>query len=104
MKHNIPISAVFTHRENPNENIWFKSVSDYCSLNDLRYFFAEDYNNERILKIVKRINPKSILSFYYRKIIPESILDIPQFGAVNFHGSLLPKYRGLELDIFKFVQ
>jgi methionyl-tRNA formyltransferase len=62
MKHNIPISAVFTHRKNPNENIWFKSVSDYCSLHDLRFYFSADYNNERIFKIVKRINPKSIFS------------------------------------------
>ena len=94
MKHNIHISAVFTHRENANENIWFKSVSDYCSLQGLRYFFSEDYNNEGIFKIIERINPGSIFSFYYRKIIPQSILDIPRYGAVNLHGSLLPKYRG----------
>lgn len=30
----------------------------------------------------------------YGKIIPQSILDIPHFGAINVHGSLLPKYRG----------
>ena len=30
MERNISISAVFTHRDNPDENIWFKSVSDYC--------------------------------------------------------------------------
>jgi len=30
----------------------------------------------------------------YGKIIPTSILDIPKYGCINIHGSILPKYRG----------
>ena len=91
---NVPISAVFTHRENPNENIWFDSVSDLCKKKNIKFFYADDYNNEEILKIIEKLDPITIFSFYYRKIIPQSILDLPKYGAVNLHGSLLPKYRG----------
>lgn len=38
--------------------------------------------------------PDFIVVIAYGKIIPQSILDIPPFGAINVHGSLLPKYRG----------
>ncbi len=40
------------------------------------------------------INPKIIVIIAYAQIIPKDILDIPKFGCMNLHGSLLPKYRG----------
>ena len=92
--HNVSISTVFTHRDNQNENIWFDSVSDLCNKFNIKLLYADDYNNNDIFEIVKKLNPITIFSFYYRKIIPQSILDIPKNGAVNLHGSLLPKYRG----------
>src|SRR6185369_15215349 len=35
-----------------------------------------------------------IFSFYYRRMLPQAILDKARLGAYNMHGSLLPKYRG----------
>lgn len=43
---------------------------------------------------ILRLNPDVILTFAYGQIIPEFILKIPKFGALNLHGSILPKYRG----------
>lgn len=43
---------------------------------------------------IKEINPDLILTLAYGQIVPQSILDIPKFGCINLHGSLLPKYRG----------
>ena len=43
---------------------------------------------------VKEINPDLILCMAYGQIIPQGLLDIPKFGCLNLHGSLLPKYRG----------
>lgn len=45
-------------------------------------------------KIIREINPDLIVVIAYGKIIPKSILDIPKYGCINVHGSLLPKYRG----------
>src|SRR5574344_1930324 len=45
-------------------------------------------------EFVKEINPDLILCMAYGQIIPQGLLDIPKFGCLNLHGSLLPKYRG----------
>lgn len=51
-------------------------------------------NNEEFVNQIKDINPDVICVVAYGKIIPKEILDIPKFGCINVHGSLLPKYRG----------
>lgn len=40
------------------------------------------------------LNPDLIVTCAFGQILPQSILDIPKFGTINVHGSLLPKYRG----------
>lgn len=55
------------------------------------------YQVEKIRKeyeFVKEINPDIIITLAYGQIVPEGLLNIPRFGALNLHGSLLPKYRG----------
>lgn len=43
---------------------------------------------------VKEKNPDLIITAAYGKILPQSVLDIPKYGPLNVHASLLPKYRG----------
>ncbi len=50
--------------------------------------------NEEFIEKIKNINPDLIVVVAYGKIIPKEILDIPRYGCVNVHGSLLPNYRG----------
>ena len=50
--------------------------------------------NEEIIEKIKDLNPDLICVVAYGKIIPKEILEIPKYGCVNVHGSLLPKYRG----------
>lgn len=50
--------------------------------------------NEEFFEKLKKINPDIICVVAYGKIIPKEILDLPKFGCVNVHGSILPKYRG----------
>ena len=45
-------------------------------------------------EFVKNINPDLILTMAYGQIVPQGLLDIPKMGALNLHGSILPKYRG----------
>lgn len=44
--------------------------------------------------IIKELNPDCIVVVAYGQILPENILNIPRYGCINVHGSLLPKYRG----------
>lgn len=51
-------------------------------------------SQSEIIGITKRINPDLVVTGAYGKILPNEVLNIPRFGAINVHGSLLPKYRG----------
>ncbi len=45
-------------------------------------------------EFVKDLKPDLILTLAYGQIIPQGLIDIPKFGCLNLHGSILPKYRG----------
>ena len=51
-------------------------------------------NNKEFIEKIKELNPDIICVVAYGKILPKEILDIPQYGCINVHASLLPKYRG----------
>ena len=50
--------------------------------------------NIEFLKEIYSLNPDLLVVVAYGKILPKELLDIPKFGAINVHGSLLPKLRG----------
>ncbi|ERM92386.1 methionyl-tRNA formyltransferase [Caldanaerobacter subterraneus subsp. yonseiensis KB-1] len=51
-------------------------------------------NNPEFLQELKELNPEVIVVAAYGKILPEEILTLPEYGCINVHASLLPKYRG----------
>ncbi len=94
LKNGFEIEAVFTHKDDPGENIWFNSVAELAASKGIAVYAPEDVNHPLWVKKIKDLKPDMIFSFYYRKMIDQAILDIPAKGALNLHGSLLPKYRG----------
>jgi methionyl-tRNA formyltransferase len=87
------VALVFTHDDSPNEEIWFASVRDLA----MRYgipVVTSDISLKENVELVKELAPDLLLSFYYRNMMRKEILDIPRLGALNLHGSYLPKYRG----------
>ncbi len=88
------IQAVFTHRDNPGENIWFGSVAELAAERRIPVFAPEDINHPLWVERIRAMAPDFIFSFYYRCMIKQPLLDIPAKGALNLHGSLLPRYRG----------
>ena len=51
-------------------------------------------SNAEFRALLEGIRPDAILVVAYGRIIPQWMLDLPRFGCINLHGSLLPKYRG----------
>jgi len=88
------VIAVITHQDDPKENIWFNSVYELAIKNNIPTFCPTNVKRKTFYEAMKKLDPEIIFSFYYRYIIPEEILKIPTYGAINLHGSLLPKYRG----------
>ena len=50
--------------------------------------------DNELIKKLKDLNPDFFVTFAYGQILSQEVLDIPKFGTVNVHASLLPKYRG----------
>ncbi len=50
--------------------------------------------DEELIKILKDIAPDFFVTFAYGQIISREVIDIPKYGCVNLHASLLPEYRG----------
>lgn len=94
IKNGFEVAAVFTHKDNPNENIWFDSVAELACAEGLPVFAPEDINHPVWVEKIKAIKPDIIFSFYFRDMIKSPILEIPKHGCLNLHGSLLPAYRG----------
>ena len=88
------IQAVFTHPDNPDENIWFRSVAELAAAHDIPVYAPDNINHPLWVERIKEMAPDMIFSFYYRKMVSKKILAIPAQGALNLHGSLLPRYRG----------
>ncbi|WP_455220397.1 bifunctional UDP-4-amino-4-deoxy-L-arabinose formyltransferase/UDP-glucuronic acid oxidase ArnA [Kaarinaea lacus] len=94
LRNGFEIQAVFTYPDSAGEAIWFDSVAQLASKHEIPVYAPTDINHPIWVDKIKSLAPDIIFSFYYRDMISKSILDIPKAGALNLHGSLLPKYRG----------
>jgi methionyl-tRNA formyltransferase len=88
------IVAVVTHADNPQENIWFASVSKLAFDNYLPVYQPTDPNDPAFVAAMQALQPDFLFSCYYRHMLKQPLLDLPRRGALNLHGSLLPRYRG----------
>lgn len=88
------VVGVFTHPDAPGEPLWFPSVAQLAKDHSIPVIATESTQDANVLAILQDIQPDLLFSFFYRKMIPQSILDIPRLGSFNMHGSFLPHYRG----------
>lgn len=91
---NDEIVAVVTHEDNPQERLWFKSVRELAQSLGLPVYTPDNPNDPAFVEFLRSLAPDFIFSCYYRLMLKQAILDIPKMGALNLHGSLLPRYRG----------
>lgn len=87
------VAAVFTHNDDPGEEIWFRSVRAIAGKKGIPVHTPQKLGAQET-DYLRSLKPELILSCYYRALIPKAVLDMPRLGAYNIHGALLPKYRG----------
>lgn len=92
------ILAVVTNTDKPKGRgmkMIASPVKEYALEKNIKIYQPEKIRkNEEFINEIRQINPELICVVAYGKILPKEILDIPKYGCVNVHGSLLPKYRG----------
>ncbi|QWD94019.1 formyltransferase [Polynucleobacter sp. MG-Unter2-18] len=90
----IQIDLVVTHQDDPNENVWFGSVAKLCEDQKIPYITPDANQLMDLVPQLQKLAPDYLFSFYYRHMIPAELLACARIGALNMHGSLLPKFRG----------
>ncbi|HET7583471.1 MAG TPA: formyltransferase [Gemmatimonadaceae bacterium] len=88
------VAAVYTHADDPHEARWFPSVAALAAARGIPVTVEADLSAPHELERLRGHAPDLLLSFYYRRLLPEDVLALPSLGAFNMHGSLLPAYRG----------
>jgi methionyl-tRNA formyltransferase len=94
LAHGVDVALVVTHRDNPKETIWFDSVQKLAELHGIPVITPDNPNTPEVVEQIRALQPDFFFSFYYREMLKRELLEIPTQGALNMHGSLLPKYRG----------
>lgn len=91
------IAGVFTQPDKPKGRgmeMAFSPVKELALENGLPVYQPEKMRDGTALDILKELTPDILVVVAYGKILPDDILALPRYGAINVHGSLLPKYRG----------
>lgn len=91
------ILSVFTKIDKPNsrgKKINFSPVKEYAMSKNLRVYQPDNFRDNEIIESIKKQNPDLIVVVAYGKILPKELIEIPKYGIINVHSSLLPKYRG----------
>ncbi len=71
------------------------AVKEYAISKNIKVFQPEKVKgNEEFISQLKKLNPDVIVVVAYGKLLPKEILEMPKYGCINVHGSLLPAYRG----------
>jgi len=92
------VSAVFTQPDRPKgrgKNLAMSPIKQLAVANNIPvYQPLKLKNNEEMIGIIKNLKPDFIVVVAFGQILPKEVLDIPSYGCINLHASLLPKYRG----------
>jgi methionyl-tRNA formyltransferase len=90
----VSVPLVVTVPDDPRERRWFASVAETASDYGLDIAAPADANAAALATRVSALQPDFVFSFYYRSILGAPLLRAARHGALNMHGSLLPRYRG----------
>ena len=92
--HGIDVPLVVTHADDPKETQWFERVADVADDLALPWIAPVDINAPDVASRIAALAPDFLFSFYCRQMLKATLLALAPRGALNMHGSLLPKYRG----------
>ena len=90
----VKISLLFSHADDPKEAQWYGSVVQLAKDHGLNVVTPDSPNTPQWIAQGAALKPDFVFSFYYRYMLDMAWLALPRLGALNIHGSLLPKYRG----------
>ena len=97
IEENYEIAGVFTQPDKPRGRgmeMSFSPVKELALAHKLPVFQPEKMRDGTALGILQELQPEILVVVAYGRILPDELLEVPKYGAINVHGSLLPQYRG----------
>ncbi len=89
--------GVYTQPDRPKgrgKKLAAPPVKELAQKYEIPVFQPQKLREPAVVEELKRLQPELIVVVAYGQILPKSVLEIPQYGCINVHASLLPKYRG----------
>ena len=91
------VAAVVTQPDRPKgrgNKLAFPEVKERALELGFPVHQPDSVKDEAFLELLRGYNPDVIVVVAFGRILPQAVLDLPKYGCVNVHGSLLPQYRG----------
>jgi methionyl-tRNA formyltransferase len=90
----VEVPLVVTVQDDPQERQWYASVAATARDHGLNVLAPDNPNTPELARTLAELKPDFLFSFYYRSLLGAPLLECARRGALNMHGSLLPRYRG----------
>ncbi len=97
VENGIDVALVVTKEDKPKgrgHKLAFSEIKECAISHNIEVFNPKRIKATECVEYLKTFEPDVIVVVAYGQILSKEILDIPKFGTVNIHGSILPKYRG----------
>ena len=91
------VVAVYTQPDRPKGRgmkMVFSPVKELALANNIPVYQPENFREDETVEQLRALKPDVVAVVAYGRILPQRVLDIPTFGCINIHASLLPAYRG----------
>lgn len=91
------IAAVFTQPDKPRDRgmkLSYSPVKELTLENNIPVYQPTKLRDGTATELIKSLDPDILVVVAYGRILPDDMLEVPKYGAINVHASLLPKYRG----------
>lgn len=91
------IAAVFTQPDKPRDRgmkLSYSPVKELALENNIPVYQPTKLRDGTATELIKSLRPDILAVVAYGRILPDDMLEVPKYGAINVHASLLPKYRG----------
>ena len=97
IKNNFNILTVYTQppkKSKRGQKLNVSPIEEFSIKKELNLRSPESLDNDKEFQVLKKLSPDLVVVVAYGQIIPKNFLEIPKFGFINIHASLLPRWRG----------
>lgn len=91
------ILAAVTQQDKPKgrgNQVQFPAVKEVALSLNIPVYQPKKVREPEFIEVLKELNPEAIVVTAFGQILPKTVLELPKYGCINVHASLLPKYRG----------